>query len=427
MDRRLRGQLSVRPASLSFPGYEDFTFHDAMPYRGSALTLDLGEVRTDAQGRAVLPLPLEKLRGGTLHCRLLVEGFEPGGGRSVTAVRDFLVSPLQAVLGYRPTGAGGNLGFIPKGSESTLEFVALGPDLGRADPGVLTFSVAERRYVTSLVTDKDGRYRYDETPVDREIASSKRSFDASGNLAWHVPTDKPGEFLLSVRNASGQIMALVPFTVAGNDDLRLAGRDELPSGNLRLHIDKADYAPGESIQLFLSSPYDGMGLITLERDSVAASRWFRVRAGNSVQEIAVPKDFEGRAYVNVSLARSLSSPDVFMQPHSYAVAPLTVNVARRDMGLRLKAPEQVLPGGALSVSLSARHPGKALIFAVDEGVLQLTAFATPDPLRYLLNDRALEVETRQMFDLLMPDHGRLRIPAFGGDPRNTAWKMVSNF
>ena len=77
-----------------------------------------------------------------------------------------------------------------------------------------------------------------------------------------------------------------------------------------------------------------MGLITLERDSVAASRWFRVRAGNSVQEIAVPKDFEGRAYVNVSLARSLSSPDVFMQPHSYAVAPLTVNVARRDMGLR---------------------------------------------------------------------------------------------
>lgn len=35
---------------------------------------------------------------------------------------------------------------------------------------------------------------------------------------------------------------------------------------------------------------------------------------------------------------------------------------------------------------------------MDEGVLQLTAFATPDPLRYLLNDRALEVETRQMFD-----------------------------
>ena len=85
-----------------------------------------------------------------------------------------------------------------------------------------------------------------------------------------------------------------------------------------------------------------------------------------------------------------------------------MNTSGEDRGLRLKAPEQVLPGSALSVSLSARHPGKALIFAVDEGVLQLTAFATPDPLRYLLNDRALEVETRQMFDLLMPSYGEDR-------------------
>ncbi|MFQ8737530.1 MAG: hypothetical protein ACLSAH_17355 [Bilophila wadsworthia] len=52
----------------------------------------------------------------------------------MTTVRDFLVSPLQAVLGYRPTGAGGNLGFIPKGSESTLEFVALGRILAAPIP-----------------------------------------------------------------------------------------------------------------------------------------------------------------------------------------------------------------------------------------------------------------------------------------------------
>ncbi|MFQ9867237.1 MAG: hypothetical protein ACLRWP_09770 [Bilophila wadsworthia] len=42
-----RGQ-PVRPVPLSFPGYEDFTFHDAMPYRGRP-DADLGEVRTDAQ------------------------------------------------------------------------------------------------------------------------------------------------------------------------------------------------------------------------------------------------------------------------------------------------------------------------------------------------------------------------------------------
>ena len=101
-DRRVRGQLSVWSAPLSFAGYGDFTFHDAVPYRGSPLTLELGETRTDAEGRASLPLPLEKLRGGTLHCSVLVEGFEAGGGRSVTEELDFLLGRplLRTVIMY---------------------------------------------------------------------------------------------------------------------------------------------------------------------------------------------------------------------------------------------------------------------------------------------------------------------------------------
>ena len=414
-DRRLRGQLSIWPAPLSFPGYEEFTFHDAAPYQGSPLTLNLTELRTDAGGRAELPLPLEKLRGGTMRCHVLVEGFEPGGGRSVTEELDFLVSPLRAVLGYRPTGTGGNLDFIPQGSGAGLEFVALGPGLERVNPGALTAQISARRYVTSLVSDRDGRFRYEETPVDSVVSSSSLTFDANGSLTMALPTEKSGEYLLAVRDAEGRVMAQVPFTVAGNDDLRLAGRP-LPSGTLRLHLESTELAAGEKARLFLSSPYEGTGLITLERDGVVAWRWFAARAGDSVQDIAVPEDFEGRAYVHVALVRSLSSKDVFMQPYVYAVAPVAVNVGRRDMALRVTVPsEPVLPGGVIHASVTSSRPGKALIFAVDEGVLRLTSFPTPDPLRYLLRDRALEVETRQMFDLLMPEHGSFRIPAFGGD------------
>lgn len=414
-DRRVRGQLSVWAAPLTFPGYEDFVFHDAMPYKGSPLTLDLGEVRTDAEGRAELPLPLARLRGGTLHGRLLVEGFEPGGGRAVTEEKRFLVSPLGCVLGFRPTGVGGNLDFIPRGGDAALDFVSLGPDLAPANPGTLTFQVSARRYVTSLVTGADGRYRYEETPVDSVVSSSACAFDGEGRARWVVPTEICGEFLLRARDAAGRVMAEVPFTVVGNDDLR-AGLSALPSGSLRLRLDGDERVSGSRIRALISSPYEGAGLITLERDSVVAWRWFRAPAGDSVQEITVPEDFEGRGYVSVSLVRSLSSPDAFMNPYVFAVAPVSVNVARRDMSLRLRGPGQpVSPGRKASVTLESRRAGKAFLFAADEGVLRLTNFSTPDPLRYLLNDRALEVETRQMFDLLMPDHGSFRMPAFGGD------------
>ena len=47
---------------------------------------------------------------------------------------------------------------------------------------------------------------------------------------------------------------------------------------------------------------------------------------------------------------------------------------------------QVLPGEKATLRLTSRVPGKAVLFAVDEGVLQITGFATPDPLRELLGD-----------------------------------------
>ena len=115
----------------------------------------------------------------------------------MTTVRDFLVSPLQAVLGYRPTGAEGNLGFIPRTNESTLEFVALGPDLGRVGPASWR-SPCGGAAVRDQPRHGQGRaLPLRRTPVDgnRFLKAVFRRVRQSG--VGRAP-DKPGEFLLSV-------------------------------------------------------------------------------------------------------------------------------------------------------------------------------------------------------------------------------------
>lgn len=415
-DRRIRATFEVTPTALSFadlPEYAEFFF----PGTVASLTEHrevLPECRTDAEGRAIIPLPLSRYRSGTLRCSLLVEGFEPGGGRAVTRQSTMLVSSQQAVLGYRLTGEATSLEYIPQGRKTGLEWIALNAGLERIALDSLQFIVSERRSVTSLVTDATGQYHYDETPVDRELTRSTLSLEKGTPLRWTLPTAKPGDYLLRVQDVEGNTLASLPFMVAG-ESLRAPG--ELATGMLRLRLNKADYEAGETIQLQLSVPYDGFGLISLERDGVAAHQWFQSKAGETTQSIAIPDDFEGRGYVDVSFVRSLTSPDIYIRPHSVAVAPFTAAVRQRDMGLELQVPRQAIPGDNVLVTLTSRQPGKAVIFAVDEGVLQLTDYRTPSPLDYLLRDRALEVRTMQVFDRLMPDHGRLkgRIPGFGGD------------
>ena len=48
-----------------------------------------------------------------------------------------------------------------------------------------------------------------------------------------------------------------------------------------------------------------------------------------MQTITVPEGLEGNGYVTVSFIRGLDSPEVFMSPLSYGVAPFTLSRVKR--------------------------------------------------------------------------------------------------
>lgn len=200
--------------------------------------------------------------------------------------------------------------------------------------------------------------------------------------------------------------------------------DALRDPVLRVNLDRKDYNPGETMKVMLTTPYRGAGLITVERERVVAEKWFRSEGGTEIRENCPAVRFRGAAYLNVTYFRSPDDRE-YLHPASRALAqPFTVNMARRDLELSLEpAPDRVRGRGRgparaaicrWKCGQSARC--RAVVFAVDEGVLQLTGFKTPDPLRAMLGDRALQVRTSQYFDLLMPEYGLLHaaLAAYGG-------------
>ncbi len=74
------------------------------------------------------------------------------------------------------------------------------------------------------------------------------------------------------------------------------------------------------------------------------------------------------------------------------------------------------PGEPLHIGYKTDRPSKIVIFAVDQGILQVTDYKTPNPLAYLFRKCALGVETAQIVDLIIPEFSLLRsLSAFGGD------------
>jgi uncharacterized protein YfaS (alpha-2-macroglobulin family) len=117
-----------------------------------------------------------------------------------------------------------------------------------------------------------------------------------------------------------------------------------------------------------------------------------------------------------------------MSPLSYGVVPFSVNVDARRNALTVDAPDLVKPGTTATFKLHAAHPTKAVLFAVDEGILQVAHYKLGDPLKFFFRKRMLEVQTSQILDLILPDFKKMMsLAAPGGDGGDAIGRQLNPF
>lgn len=424
-ERRIKGVMNLAPSSIQFHDYPSFAFDDPLRDQNAAIKTiqqDLVETITDVDGRATLPLDLGRYDKGIYRLSVHTEGFEEGGGRSVAATASVMMSPLDYLIGYK---ADSDLSFVRKDSNHQVQFLAVDSDANAIPLADLKLSVLEYRYVSTLVKQANGTFAYQSVRKEAVVSTSDLELEADGTSVT-LATNRSGAFALQVRGSDGLIYSKVPYTISG--DRNSAGNLER-NAELQLNLHGGNYKAGDEIELEITAPYTGTGLITIERDQVFTHKWFRSDTTTSVQTIRIPEALEGNAYVNVAFIRELSSPEIYVSPLSYAVAPFSINRDARTVNVELTVPPKVQPGETLTIDYKTSQKSRVVIYAVDEGILQVARYKMPQPLAFFLRKMALQVSTFQMVDLILPefDFKRLSSAPGGGDAAGLIGKNLNPF
>ncbi|MCQ8105568.1 alpha-2-macroglobulin family protein [Methylomonas sp. SURF-2] len=402
-------ELTARPWAGQVPGYADYRFRRSAPENIPDTPQTLGEQTTDAQGEAVFELPLAGIAEPVYEISLAGEGFEKGAGRSVVAMASSLVSSQAYLLGYK---ADGSLDYIAKDSARKLSLLALGADFQPRRSENLTVDIFELRYVSTLVKREDGLYQY-QSVQRRELLKTEPLTLSEGRAEFTLPSANPGRFYAQFKNADGEALNRVDFTVAGEGNVT---RNVERNAELNLTLNKTEYQPGETLEVQIVAPYQGAGLITVEQDGVLTSQWFKTTTTASSQKISLPDNISGNAYLSVAFVRSLDSREIYMSPLSYGVVPFSISRQRYTQNISLKVPEKVQPGTNLRVAYQVKEATKLVLYAVDEGILQFAHYSNPAPLDYFFRKRALQVKSHQILDLILPDFALVhKLSAPGGD------------
>ncbi|HEY6925072.1 MAG TPA: alpha-2-macroglobulin, partial [Steroidobacteraceae bacterium] len=419
--RRVSAHMSLSPAFPSFKGYAGYQFYDPRTARES-FEENLAATTTDDKGEATFNLNLQRFARATYRLEVDTEGFEADGGRGVSSAATQLVSNAPYLVGWK---ADGGLEYVSRDAKRAATFIAIDSHARMTEIAHLKLLLLEIRYVSTLIRQGNGTYQYESRRKEVTLEERETALSKTG-LTLDLPSANPGNFAYVIMDGAGQKLARVEYHVAGEANLT---RTMEKDAQLQISLARHDFSAGEDIEMQIQAPYTGAGLITIERERVYAWRWFRTTTTSSTQKIRLPAGIDGNAYIHVAFIRDPGSDEIYASPLSYGVQPFSINLDSHKNPIHLDTAHLVKPAQTLKIGYSTQQPARIVVFAVDEGILQVAAYRTPDPLTHFFEKRALAVVTTQILDLIMPElrHNDLNGAAPGGDQGSALARHLNPF
>jgi alpha-2-macroglobulin len=406
------------PALFTPPGLSNYTFGVFRQKEDAQRAFTLGTVggELDADGEGTLECPAlgegRSLRGpARLDAKVAV--FEGGSGRSTTAEVSLPAHPERFYLGLRS---------VAKKAEAGRSF--------NVDGVVVDWNGKPVASVASVKVDLfrlDAEYNWWWSDSDSD-ERFERMLRPVGDGTIPAVAVAGGHFQFTVTPSSDSEGYLVRVT-AGNarTDLQLEGNglyywwspeesrvDQTPRPMkptpIAVHVPDS-IRVGQMAKVTFDAPYKGRVLLTVETWHVLTSEWIDVGPGEQKWEFKVD-EFVPNVYVSAFLVKDphLDSAEAFLPDRAFGVASVKVEPEAFVQRVRLDLPKDVRSNATFvaHLDMGAVPAGTyATVAAVDEGILSLTRFRSPDPLSDIFLRRALGVESFETigWTLLIPPMG----------------------
>ncbi|MFV0538008.1 MAG: alpha-2-macroglobulin family protein [Dysgonomonas sp.] len=423
-------EMTLSRAYTPFTGYEKYTFNNpASNFSSDTYTVFDGSL--DASGNATVKanLPQAASAPGMLRANIVSRVFESGGDASIYS-QTAAYSPFPAYVGVKsPTES--DYSWLETDKDNVLDIVTLTPQgkpINRSNLSVKIYKISWRWWWNS--NDNLSSYINNTSTkviLDKTISTS----GGKGSVKFRVDYPDWGRYLVMVKDEQGgHITGKILYV----DWPSWRGRSEKddPSGLTMLSFttDKQSYKVGETVTVILPKSSEGRTLVSIEDGShIIAKEWVKTSAKEDTKyTFKVKEDMAPNFYIFASQFQPHAQTDNDLPIRMYGV--LNVNVENPDTKLTpiIKMPDELRPEKEFSVAISEKDKKEMTytLAIVDEGLLDLTAFKTPNAWADFYARQALGVRTWDMFDMVVgAETGKLGpLLSIGGDealkPANSA-------
>ncbi|MDP8239616.1 MAG: alpha-2-macroglobulin [Candidatus Hatepunaea meridiana] len=397
-DRQVEVKCVFKPVPFLPDGWMTYTFGNDYKSK-KEVESDRVEDKLDSDGKASFTLTVpSKLQPPAAMKGEAQVTVKETGGRAVTAYTAFDVHAYPFYVGIKRE----KKGYGEVGTQEKFSVITLSPD-GKPIPVKKLSSVITRiRYNSVLKRDSNGRMRYVSERTEERIQGYKISTDGSPQTVTFLP-EEYGRYKLHILDQKTISSTYIEFYVSGwgYSPWSMEHPDRID-----LTLDSDKYNVNDNAKVLIKAPFGGKLLLTVEREKVLYSKLITLDGNTADISLPMLKSYRPNVYVTATIVRTPGSEDEHLPTRAYGVAPLFVESDNKRLNITLGVDEIVRPNQPLEIALQVDRSVNSTfvtVAAVDEGILQLTDFTTPDPNSLFYGKKRLDVNTYDIFAQLLPD------------------------
>jgi len=421
--RNLRTSVNVTlaKAPTHFEKYKNFQFTDpAKTYTSEEQVLFEGY--TDENGIAIIPgrIRVSKNAPGMLDAHIIARVFEKSGDFSIDR---FVIpySPYNTYVGLKtPEGDENNV--LLTDTTHWVDVITLneyGQPVSRSE---IEASIYKLNWRSWWEAEYDELADYIGNTYNQPVWNEKiTTVNGKGKFGFKIERPDWGRFYIRIfdpisGHSAGRIIYIDWPGWAG----RAMRENPEAASILNFNSDKEVYTVSEMAEIIIPSGGNGRALVSIESGSVILQKkWLNITEKETRYKLEITPEMAPNVYVSVSLIQPHAASGNDMPMRLYGVIPLLVEDPQTHLKPVIKTPDNIEPEKKMSVQVSELNKKEMTytLAVVEEGLLDLTRFKTPDPWSVFYAREALGVKTWDLYDQVIGAYGgRLgNIMGIGGD------------
>lgn len=395
-------EMSLSKVNTQFKNYGQYIFNDpATDF--TTIKTDVFDGILNAEGKAgvTLKVPAATNAPGMLNATFTTRVFEPGGDASIYT-QSIPFSPFVSYVGINLNQPKGK--YIETDKDHVFDIVTVNSQGQPVNRSNLEYKIYRISWSWWWENSEESFGTYINNSSITPVASGKLQ-TSGGKTTFKFRVDYPswGRYLVYVKDKDSGHATGGTIYVDWPESRGRSNKTD-PSGikMLTFSLDKDSYEIGETATAIIPAAAGGRALVSIENGSSVLHReWIEVtNEGDTKYTFEITPEMAPNVYLHISLLQPHAQTINDLPIRMYGIAPVFVTNRQTVLQPQIQMPEVLRPETDFNVTVSEKS-GKPMTYTlaiVDDGLLDLTNFKTPDPWNEFYSREALGIRTWDMYD-----------------------------